>query len=99
MNKAALTLFSDDLKQNLSDRLKRVEGQVRGVERMLQEDEPCAQILHQIAATQAALHGVTAMVLRNYLEHCVTDAIQSGDGRRKDAMLDELMDVVKKFGR
>jgi len=97
--KSTLTFFDDDLKQSLSDRLKRIEGQVRGVERMLQEDQPCAQVLHQISATQAALHGVSAVVLRNYLEHCVADAIQSGDRRRKDAVLNELMDVVKRFGR
>jgi DNA-binding FrmR family transcriptional regulator len=97
--KSTLTFFSEDLKQSLSDRLKRIEGQVRGVERMLQEDQPCAQVLHQVAATQAALHGVSVVVLRNYLEHCVADAIQSGDRRRKDAVLNELMDVVKKFGK
>jgi len=97
--KSTLTFFSDELKQNLSDRLSRIEGQVRGVERMLQEDQPCAQVLHQIAATQAALHGVSVVVLRNYLEHCVADAIESGDRRRKEAVLNELMDLVKKFGK
>src|SRR5258706_9845742 len=66
--KSTLTFFIEDLNKNLSDRLKRVEGQVRGVERMLQEDQPCAQLLHQIPATQAALHGVSVVVLRNYLE-------------------------------
>ena len=53
----------------------------------------------QLAAAQAALESVSRLVLRNYLENCVTDAIASGDGRRKDAVLDELMDVLKKFGR
>ena len=47
----------------------------------------------------AALRSVSTIVLRNYMENCVTDAIASGDARRKDAVLDELMDVLKKFGK
>lgn len=91
--------FDPDQKQNLSDRLKRIEGQVRGIDRMLRENEPCPKVLNQLAAAQAALRGVCTLVVRNYLENCVTAAISSGDARRKDAVLDELMDVLKKFGR
>jgi DNA-binding FrmR family transcriptional regulator len=91
--------FDNDLKGDLSARLKRIEGQVRGLDSMLRADEPCPKVLNQIAATLAALRSVSTMVLRNYLENCVTDAIASGDAQRSDAVLDELMDVLKKFGK
>lgn len=94
-----LTFFNDDLKQNLSERLKRIEGQARGIDKMLQEDKPCPQVLQQLAAVKSALHGVSTMVLRNYLETCVAAAIQSGDLARKDAVMNELMEVVKKFAQ
>jgi DNA-binding FrmR family transcriptional regulator len=55
-------------------------------------------VLNQLAATQAAMQSVSRIVLRNYLENCVTNAIASGDNRHKEAVLNELMDVLKKFG-
>jgi DNA-binding FrmR family transcriptional regulator len=98
-NPLEIVYFDRDLKDDLSARLKRIEGQVRGLDKMLQEDQACPKVLNQLAATQAAMHSVSRIVLRNYLENCVTQAIASGDARRKDAVLDELMDVLKKFGR
>lgn len=96
----ALPFFGDALKQTLSDRLKRVEGQIRGIDKMVQGNQPCPQVLHQLNATAAALHGVAALVLRNYLDNCVSDAIQkSGDASRKEAAVNELMDVLKRFGQ
>lgn len=94
-----LTFFADDLKRSLSDRLNRVEGQVRGIDKMIQENQPCPRILHQLNAAASALHGVTEIVLRNYLDNCVTVAIQSGDRSRKEATINELMDVLKRFGQ
>ena len=91
--------FGDELKEDLSIRLKRIEGQVRGLDKMTRANEPCPKILHQISAVQAALRSVGTIVLRNYLENCVTDAIAGGDAQRKDAVLEELMDVLKKFGK
>jgi CsoR family transcriptional regulator, copper-sensing transcriptional repressor len=95
----ALPFFGDDLKASLSGRLKRIEGQVRGIDRMLQENQPCPQVLNQLSATAAALSGVSLLVLRNYLDCCVTQAIASGDPKRKEAVLNELMDVLKRFGQ
>lgn len=91
--------FDDNLKEDLSARLKRIEGQVRGLDKMVQAGDPCPKVLNQIAASLAALRSVSTIVLRNYMENCVTDAIASGDAARKDAALDELMDVLKKFGK
>ena len=97
-NPLELVYFDSELKQDISARLKRIEGQVRGIDKMLQEDQSCPKVLNQLAATQAAMQSVSRIVLRNYLENCVTDAIASGDARRKEAVLNELMDVLKKFG-
>ncbi len=91
--------FDRDLKLDLSARLKRIEGQVRGIDKMLQEDQSCPKVLNQLGAVQAALRSVSTLVLRNYLENCVTAALSGSDDRRKDAVLDELMDVLKKFGK
>lgn len=101
MEDAALKVlyFERDLKKNLSDRLKRIEGQVRGLNRMVQADEACPAVLLQVAATQAALRTVGTTVLRNYLENCVTAALVSGDAQRKEAVIDDLMEVLKKYGR
>lgn len=93
MPKVALPFFADELREDMKGRLNRVEGQVRGVAKMLDEQRPCMEVLQQLASVQAALKGVTKSVLRNYLERCATDAIRSGD----TAVYDELMDAIVKF--
>ncbi|GAC1450250.1 MAG: metal-sensitive transcriptional regulator [Isosphaeraceae bacterium] len=101
MSKPSLEVIyiDNDLKEDLSARLKRIEGQARGLDKMVRAGEPCPKVLIQTAATMAALRSVSTIVLRNYLEKCVADAFASGDAHRKDAVLDELMDVLKKFGK
>lgn len=91
--KTSLPIYTEDLNRELLDRLARVEGQVRGVAKMVEDQRPCMQVLQQLASVQAALKGVTKSVLRNYLERCATDAIRSGDG----AVYDELMEAIYKF--
>ena len=71
-------------------RLARINGQVSGVARMIDEGRYCVDVLHQIAAVQQALDAVAQLVTRNYLERCVTDAITSGD----PLIYDELMRVM-----
>jgi len=93
--KVELPIFGDETQANLQKRLTRVEGQVRGVARMVEQQRPCIEVLQQLASVQAALKGVTKSVLRNYLERCATDAIRSGD----DGVYDELMDAVFKFAK
>jgi DNA-binding FrmR family transcriptional regulator len=92
-NKVSLPIYTDELRQEMQDRLNRIEGQVRGVTRMLEQDRPCMEVLQQLASVQAALKGVTKTVLRNYLERCATDAIRSGD----TAVYDQLMEAIYKF--
>ena len=75
-------------------RLSRIEGQVRGVARMLEEDRYCIDIVTQIAAVQAALRKVEEDVLRNHIAHCVEHAIKSGDADEQRKKVAELMAVL-----
>lgn len=93
MTKTSLPIYEDVLQRDLQERLARIEGQVRGVARMLDGQRLCLEVLQQLASIQAALRGVSKTVLRNYLERCATDAIRSGDA----AVYDDLMDAIYKF--
>ena len=79
-------------KQQLLNRLKRVEGQVRGVHQMVENDRYCVDILHQISAIQSAMNKVSLALLEDHTHHCVVKAIKGQDG---EAAIKELMDVMK----
>lgn len=81
-------------KKRLVGRLNRIEGQVRGIARMVEEDRYCVDVLTQIAAIRAALDGVAMHLLENHAHGCVARAI--GEGKGDDA-IEELMDVVRKL--
>ena len=83
--------------QDTIPRLKRVEGQVRGIIRMIEEERYCMDILIQVQAVKAALAKVEAEVLRQHAEHCVEDAIQSGDAAEQRRLFTELADLMGKF--
>jgi CsoR family transcriptional regulator, copper-sensing transcriptional repressor len=80
-------------------RLKRIEGQVRGLQKMVDEQRYCADVLVQIAAVQESLRAVARLLLRNHLQFCATAAIRSDDTRRRDDMYDELTDLFAKLVR
>lgn len=80
-------------------RLRRIEGQVRGIQRMVEEDRYCADILDQIASVQEALRGVQRSLMRNHLEHCATKAIREGTPEESKAMYDELIGLIYKNAR
>ena len=89
----------EDIKASVAKRLSRVEGQVRGLSRMVDEDRYCIDIVTQISAVRAALRRVEEEILRDHVAHCVDHAIKSGnkaDQRRKVA---ELMDVMGRAAR
>jgi len=75
----------------LTRRLKRIEGQVRGLQKMVDDERYCADVMVQIASAQEALSGVGRILLQNHLEHCVTDAIKSGDPAESERVVGELM--------
>lgn len=85
---------SDEEKKNLLNRLKRIEGQVRGIQKMVEEDRYCVDVLVQISAINAALKKVGLTMLERHTNHCVADAIKSGNGKES---IEELMKVIEQF--
>jgi CsoR family transcriptional regulator, copper-sensing transcriptional repressor len=87
------------LKSKNLRRLKRIEGQVRGVQKMVEEGRYCADVMIQIAAINEALRAVARELLHNHLRHCATEAIRSGSSKRAEEMYAELSDLFRKFAR
>ncbi|MFN0104511.1 MAG: metal-sensitive transcriptional regulator [Bryobacteraceae bacterium] len=86
-------------KQAALKRLKRIEGQVRGLSKMVEEDRYCMDILMQIAAAQQALRAVSRELMHRHLEHCVHDAVASGDKAKERALYQEMLDLIYKYSR
>src|SRR5699024_8722810 len=87
---------TDDEKQAVINRLKRVEGQVRGIQRMVEEDRYCVDILVQISAINAALKKVGFTVTERHMKHCITHAVNDGAG---DLAIEELLEVLKQVSK
>lgn len=81
-------------KKELQDRLKRIEGQVRGIQRMVEEDQYCIEILTQVNSITAALKAVGIGLLDEHVRHCVRESIEQGQGDQK---VEELMSAVARF--
>lgn len=86
-------------KDDYTRRLRRVEGQVRGLERMIEQDTYCIDVLHQIAAVQGALHKVSLGLISEHLSHCVADAAAGDDEEHAAAMVDEAVAAVARLVR
>jgi DNA-binding FrmR family transcriptional regulator len=82
-----------DIKDRNLKRLRRIEGQVRGLQRMVAEDRYCADILTQIASVHEALRSVGRELMRNHLKHCAATAIKAGEAEA-EAMYDELLELI-----
>lgn len=80
-------------------RLRLIEGQVRGLYRMVEEDRYCADIITQVSAVQQALRSVARALMSNHLTHCATQAICTGSPKQQQAMYDELLDLIYKNAR
>src|SRR5437879_2522293 len=80
-------------------RLRRIAGQIRGLERMVSEERYCADILIQISSVQEALRAVGKALMGNHLRHCAAQAIRSGPGSKADAVYDELLQLLYKYSR
>jgi DNA-binding FrmR family transcriptional regulator len=87
---------SSEAKQKILTRLRRIEGQTRGLQRMVEEEKYCVDIMTQIAGVQSALEQVTLLLMENHLASCVTDAIKEGQGEEK---IREIMHVLKQYTR
>lgn len=80
-------------------RLRRIEGQIRGLQRMVEEDRYCADILTQVSSAQEALRAVARALMGNHLAHCATHAIRSGSAEDRQTMYDELLEMIYKNAR
>ena len=90
--------YHDD-RDALVKRLHRIEGQVRGIERMVEEDRYCIDILTQLGAVTTALESLAFKILDDHVQHCVAGALASGDAAEADAKSRELLDAVHRFAR
>ena len=86
-------------KEALIKRLHRIEGQVRGIERMVEEDRYCIDILTQISAVNTALESLAFRILDGHVNHCVAGALASGDPEEAQRKSQELLDAVHRFSR
>jgi CsoR family transcriptional regulator, copper-sensing transcriptional repressor len=86
-------------KAALKKRLHRIEGQVRGIERMVDDDRYCIDILTQVAAVKTALESMAFEILSDHVTHCVHDALASGDARMATAKSEELLAAVQRFAK
>lgn len=83
-------------RSDILTRLRRIEGQIRGLQSMVEDDRYCGDILDQIHSVQQALRSVGKVITRNHLETCVTDALRSGDEDAARETYDEVMDLLYK---
>ena len=94
--KSAVVAHSDAETAALAKRLNRIEGQVRGIGRMIDDDRYCVDILTQVSAVQSALDALALKLLEHHLHGCVSHAVASGNGAHA---IDEALSVIRKFGR
>ncbi len=87
------------MKQQVQIRLKRIEGQVRGIQKMVDEDRYCVDILIQISAIHESLRKVSEVLLRDHIGHCVSAAARSSDPSKAAKIYDELADLFNKYAR
>ena len=80
-------------------RLNRIEGQIKGLRRLVEQDTYCIDVLTQISSVHEALRGVGKIIMRDHLHHCVTDALRAGDEAKAERTYQELMDVIYKFAK
>lgn len=88
-----------EAKHAIDSRLRRIEGQVRGLQKMIEQERYCADVLMQLSSVQEALRGVGRALLLNHLRHCATEAIRSGDPSQAEAMYQELMELMYRNAR
>jgi DNA-binding FrmR family transcriptional regulator len=87
------------IKEANRHRLRRIEGQVRGLQKMVDEDRYCADIITQVASVQEALRGVARNLMKNHLHHCAAKALESGKKQQTEAMYNELLELIYKHLR
>ena len=90
--------LDETTKNKICTRLKRLEGQVAGLRRMMEEDKACVDVLLQISAAQGALGKVGQILLGHHMSHCVSEAFEYGDAEKREQYIEELLDVFERYG-
>jgi DNA-binding FrmR family transcriptional regulator len=91
-------MLDEETKAQALARLRRIEGQVKGIQRMVQEEQYCVDILFQLSAVQGALAQAQKLLVGRHIESCVADAMRSGRPRERQKKIDELLAVFSRFG-
>jgi len=91
--------MTEDHKREILNRLKSAEGHVRGIERMVDENAYCIQVINQILAVQRALDKVNSLIMERHLQTCVTTAIRSDDAAERERVIAEIMNVFETTGK
>jgi len=91
--------MTEEHKREILNRLKSAEGHVRGIERMVDENAYCIEVINQILAVQRALDKVNSMILERHLQTCVTTAIRGDDAAERERVIAEIMDVFETTGK
>ena len=91
-------MLNEEAKAKVLGRLRRIEGQVQGLQRMIENEAYCVDILLQISAVQGALEQVQKLLLSRHIESCVGDALRSGSKGERQRKIDELLEVFARFG-
>jgi DNA-binding FrmR family transcriptional regulator len=89
-------MINDAVKKDAHLRLKKIEGQIRGIMKMVDQEKYCIDIIDQITAAEKALDGVSRIIMKRHVESCVTEAIKRGKGK---SMINELIDTVFKYNK
>ena len=89
---------ASDTRQKMQKRLKRAEGQVAAIRRMLDEEAPCLEVLVQISAAQGALSKAAQVLLSSHIETCVESTFQSGNAEEREKKVNELMHIFSRYG-
>ncbi|HSU14082.1 metal-sensitive transcriptional regulator [Longimicrobium sp.] len=93
------THVEPELKEQALARLKKIEGQIRGLQRMVEDERYCGEVLVQVASVHEALRGVGKLLMRNHLSHCIAGALNSGDERDREQAYTEVLDLMYKHAR
>lgn len=89
--------LTETRKKLISDRLNRINGQINGLKKMIEDDRYCVDILQQISSVHEALRSTAKVLMRNYLEICATNTIRSKQPKKRDDIYNEMIDVIYKF--
>jgi DNA-binding FrmR family transcriptional regulator len=86
-------------RQEINKRMNYIQGQLNGIRKMVDEERGCVEILTQISSTYEAMRKIGMIMMRNYMENCVTDGLRSEDPEKVDRMYNEVMNVIQKYSK